>query len=89
MKIKTKHVQKQFITTVLKTNITDGLSTYTYIKSINIVSRGKFYTFLSLDTFSRPESGDSRKKYRKVGPSKIYLQEKKGLFDENKGYVFF
>ena len=34
-----------------------------------------FYTFQSLDAFSRLESGDNRKKVGKVGPSKIYLQE--------------
>ena len=45
-----------------------------HLISIN-TKRGKLYTFLSLDAFSKLESGDNRKNVGKMRQSKIYLQE--------------
>ena len=39
-------------------------------------SEEKFYTFLSLDTFSKPESGDNRKEAGTVEPSKKSICKK-------------
>ena len=50
------------------TNVLTFLLQKIHLISINT----EFYTFLSLDAFSRHESGDNRKKTGKVGP-KVYL----------------
>ena len=60
-----------------------------YQYQVSGASEETFYTFLSLEAFSRPESGDNRKKVGKVGPSKIYLQEIKVYMMKIKLIIFF
>ena len=52
-------------------------------------SEETFYTFLSLEAFSRSEGGDNRTKVGKVGPSKIYLQEIKVYLMKIKFIIVF
>ena len=71
-------LMKTFITVFDISASKDAFKFYQYQDSG--ASEEKFYTFLSFDAFSRPESRDNRKTVGKVGPSKISARNK-GLVD--------
>ena len=71
------------------TNIFFGMIHPISINTEQVEQEKKSFTYISLDAFSRPERGDNRKKVRKVGPSKIYLQVIKVYLMKIKGYCRF